>query len=412
MKPLPTHFREGGFARRGGHRQPLIECTVARSINILHIITSLATGGANMALCKLLEYQQIGRCRHHVLSLMRGGALRERVLATGAEVEDVGLRRGRVSVAAAIRLAAVVRRGRPDLVQGWMYHGNVAATLGSWSLGRRCPAVWGIRHSILDGSNEKPMTRGLIRLGAPLSRTAAAIVYCSKVSARQHERIGYDARKTVVIPNGFDCQAFQPRPEAGARLLNELDIPPDRTIIGHVARFHAMKDHHSLIAAVARLNAADQNVHLVMIGRGVEPDELQLATMIRRAGIGTRVSLLGERTDIPGLMSGFNILALSSSSGEAFPNVLGEAMASGVPCVATDVGDCTWIIDDTGVVVPPRDPEALAAGMATLARLSTKGRRELGARARQRVAENFEIGRVTQLYESLYGRVLDGDARP
>ena len=402
MKPLRVHFGEENLDWRGGHDRARIDRTAAKSVSVLHVITCLQTGGANMALCKVLEHRDAEDGCHHVLSLMPGGALRDRVIAAGAEIEEIGLRRGQVSLPAALRLAAAVRRRRPDVLQGWTYHGNLAATVANLGSRRRVPVVWGVRHSILDLSNDKPMTRRLIRVGAPLSRTTAAVVYCSRASARQHERIGYDPSKTVVIPNGFECGLFRPRPDAGSELRKQLDIPLNRVIIGHVARFDPMKDHGNLIAAIARLIAEDQDVHLVMIGTAVEPDNPELAATIRGAGIGPRVSLLGERTDIPSLTPGFDLLALSSTSGEAFPNVLGEAMACGVPCVATDVGDCAWIVGDTGFVVPARDPAALAAGLRQMIDLGLAARQRLGEAARARVLDSFEIKEITRRYTTLY----------
>jgi glycosyltransferase involved in cell wall biosynthesis len=376
-------------------------------MHVLHVITGLPTNGAQMALCKLVEQHAKEKISASVISLMKAdGIIRDRIVAAGKPVEDLGLQRGHVTLRAAARLVTLTRKQPPRLIQGWEYHGSLAASIAGWSQRPLRPVIWGIRHSILDLSNEKPTTRALIRLGAPLSRTTAAIAYCSRASARQHERIGYDARKTVIIPNGFDCELFRPWPEAGWKLRKELDIPSDRIVIGHVARFDPMKDHGNLIAAVARLIAVEQDVHLVMVGPDVERGNDELTTMIRAARIENRISLLGERTDIAMLTPGFDLLALSSSTGEAFPNVLGEAMASGVPCVATDVGDCAWIIGDTGIVVPPRNPGALAVGLRRLIEMGQEARRSLGLAARARIREHFGLQEMAGGYQALYDRIL------
>jgi glycosyltransferase involved in cell wall biosynthesis len=376
-------------------------------MNILHVITGLPTAGAQMALCKLIEQRDKETSSAGVISLMTAdGVIRDRILAAGGFVEDLGLRRGQVTLKAAARLLTLARRRPAELIQGWEYHGSLAASIAAHWMRPRRPVVWGVRHSIRDLSNDKRTTRGLIRLGATLSRTTAAIVYCSRASARQHEDIGYDATKTVILPNGFDCDRFRPRPEAAPRVRNELDIPPDRIVIGHVARYDPMKDHANLLGAVARVARSDASVHLVMVGRGADADNEPLAALIRKADVGDRVTLLGERSDITELLAGFDVLALSSSTGEAFPNVLGEAMASGVPCVATDVGDCAWIIGDTGVTVPARDAAALAAGLKTLLQAGQEGRRCRGQAARARIRQNFNIVDVVRRYQSLYERLI------
>jgi glycosyltransferase involved in cell wall biosynthesis len=199
---------------------------------------------------------------------------------------------------------------------------------------------------------------------------------------------------------------LRPRPEAKGRLCAELGLPTSTTLIGLLARHHPMKDHANLIRAGARCAAAD--LHLVLAGRGVDGDNEGLRATIAEAGMGGRVSLLGERHDVPELVAGLDVVAVSSAWGEAFPLVLGEAMASGVPCVATDIGDSAWIIADTGVVVPPRDPEALAGGLQHLVELGPEGRRRLGAAARARILDNFSLPEVVRQYETLYGRLVQG----
>ncbi len=356
-------------------------------------------------LCRLVEQMSVGGHELSVVSLLGGGPLRRRLAAAGAGIDELDLRRGRIPSAAGVaRLAKAVRHRRPELLQGWMYEGNLAALFGAWSLGLRRPVVWNVTQTCQDLGNEKPFSRLRIRLGAVLSRFASAIVYCSRVSARQHEQLGYVDEKTTIIPNGVDPGAFRPDPQAKARLCGTLGINPAAVVLGMVARAHPMKDHGNFIAAATNLLNTGQNIHIVLVGTGADAHNERLARQIHRAGIGERAVLLGERTDIPAIIPGFDILALSSSS-EAFPLVLAEAMASSVPCIATDVGDCAWIIGDTGVVVPPRDPDALTAGLERVIALGPVGRRRLGAAARARVIENFTLAQVARQYEALYRRL-------
>jgi glycosyltransferase involved in cell wall biosynthesis len=373
-------------------------------VRILHVIPSVHRGGAQVMLLRLLEN---ARDNHHgVISLMPLGGLRAPMAAAGATLHSLGLPQGRMSARSGIGLARAIRSFQPDLVQGWMYHGNLAATIGC-ALGRRAgPVLWGVHHSITTLAHEKPSTRRIIRLSAWLSRGTAKVVYVSRASASQHEQLGFEARRTIVIPNGFDCTVFRPQPAARMALRRALGLDERPVLIGMVARYHPLKDHTNLFAAAARL-ASGSAIHLVLVGAGVDAGNRDLQEAIRAAGLAERVTLLGERRDIPDLMAGLDILALTSRD-EAFPMVLGEAMASGVPCVATDVGDSRLIVGDTGVLVPPNDPDALAAGLKELIQQDMAGRARLGEAARRRIEEAFSAPAIAGRYLDLYKRVVEG----
>jgi glycosyltransferase involved in cell wall biosynthesis len=380
------------------------------AIKVLHVITTVEIGGAERMLVRLLEVGARDKFEPSVLSLMDPdrasvGTLAAQIAGLRVPVGTLGLAQGRLSPAGAWRLCRTVRASAPDLLQGWMYHGSLAATIGSWSLPQRTPVLWNIRHSVHDLALEKPLTKLIIRLSAKLSHLPEAIIYNSRVSAAQHARLGFDASRAVVIPNGFDGVRFRPRPEAKTRLRAELGIDPAQAVIGMVARDHVMKDPGNLVRAAASLRARGHAVHLVIVGPGLDWSHRELSTLVRECGLGDAVSLLGERTDIPDVVAGFDLAALSSAWGEGFPNVLGEAMASGVPCVATDVGDCGWVLGEHGSTLPPRQSEAMANALARLIALGTEGRRELGLAGRARVLQHFSIQEDVRLYEALHLRV-------
>jgi glycosyltransferase involved in cell wall biosynthesis len=376
-------------------------------VKVVHVITGLAIGGAEMALCRLLEHSSRdgSDITHGVVSLMKGGALRHRIRAAGVELEELDLTPGSIPVSRAFRLAEAIRRQRPTLLHGWMYHGNMAATVAKYLQRRSWPLIWGIRYSPGVLRDEKSTTRILIRVEGPLSRLPAAIIYCSQASARQHESLGYHAEKTVVIPNGFDSEAFKPDPEAKARLVRDIGVSRDTPVVGIVARFHPQKDHRNITAAVAELSRRRPDVHFVFVGPDVDPTNQSLVEMIRSFGVEDRVTLLGECHDVTKMMPGLDLLCSGSAWGEAFPNVLAEAMACGVPCVATDVGDSALIVGSTGIVVPPRDPEALAAAMSRLIALAPEERHQLGQAARWRIIKHFSLPEVARRYDDLYQRV-------
>jgi glycosyltransferase involved in cell wall biosynthesis len=382
-------------------------------VKVVHVITDLGIGGAEMVLCNVLECSRrnASDITHSVLSLMKGGGLRNRIRAAGIEVEEFDLSRGSVPVSQAFRLANAVRRHRPDIIQGWMYHGILAATVARRLRSQPCPLIWAIHHCPGTLQDEKASSRAVIRLGRPLSRVPAAIVYCARESARQHESLGYRTEKTVLIPNGFDTETFKPDPEAKARLAGEIGVSQGTPIVGVVARFHPQKDHHNITAAAAILSKRMRDVHFAFVGSNVDPTNRALTEMIDAFGVQERVTLLGPRQDVSRIMAGLDVLCSGSAWGEACPIVLGEAMASGVPCVATEVGDSALIVGDTGIVVPPGNPEALAEGLSRLIAVGPEGRGQLGEAARRRIIEHFSLAEIVRQYEALYrrvGRCADG----
>ena len=247
-------------------------------------------------LVRLLEAGTRDEFEPSILSLMDpdscpGVILAAQAAALRVPIFTLGLAQGDWRVAALWRLGRILRTASPELLQGWMYHGNLTATIGSWLMPRRPPVLWNVRHSLHDLALEKPLTRLILRLSSRLSRLPQAIIYNSRISAAQHARLGFDASRAVVIPNGFDGTHFRPQPEAGARLRRDLGIDPARTVIGLIARDHPMKDPGNLIRAVALLQARGRAVHLVIIGRRLDASNQELGALVRESGIDAHVSL-------------------------------------------------------------------------------------------------------------------------
>jgi glycosyltransferase involved in cell wall biosynthesis len=371
--------------------------------SVLHTITSLDVGGAQVMLARFLGQVDQNRFSSSVLSLLSPGPLAAQVEHTKSGLVSLSMTE-RPRPRDVFRLTRSISRAAPDLLHGWMYHGNLAATLGSVLGLNFSPVIWSIHHTVRDLADEKPLTRHLIRLSARLSGRASAISYCSRVAADDHERLGFDPRRRVVIPNGTDCDQFSPSADAGAKLRHLFGLPAGRLIIGHVARFHPMKDQISLVRAISRVLAQGYDVQGVFIGEGHVDGPVRVAA--RELGIDDRITTPGIRSDVADLMPGFDVYALCSAWGEAFSLAVGEAMASGVPAVVTAVGDSGWLVGGSGVVVPPGDSDALAAGLIRLVGLEPAGRRALGQQARRRVMENFSLSLYVDRHLELYGTAL------
>lgn len=378
-------------------------------MKILHFITGLNVGGAEAMLAKVLEHQATAtpNWRSHVVSLARPGAIAPRI-AAAADLQTLGLSEGRVTPGAVLQLDRITRACEPDLVIGWMHHGNLAAWLAAQRLQSNVPLIWNVRHSVADIRNEKALSRIVLRLGAMLSRRPAAIVYNAAVAAEQYRAMGYDPSRAIVIPNGFDCALYRPKPDARRALRQRLGIADRATLVGMIARLHPMKDPAMLVEAVhaARWKGAD--IHLLLAGQGMDDPPLDLARALAGAIPPDRLTLLGQRNDLPDLMPGLDILALPSAWGEGFPNTLAEAMACGVPCIATDVGDSGVVIGPAGRVVPPRDADAMAAALVELVEIGGEGRSRIGVLARQRVCENYAIADIGARFSALYRDVGRG----
>ena len=372
------------------------------SLRIAHIITGLERGGAGMMLLKLLNACDRSKLSPAVITLMDKGTLGKQIENLGIEVEEVRMSRGRLTPASFVRLHRLYGKLSPDLIQGWMYHGNAAALIGRYALRPRVPIVWNIRHTLYDLKKEKPLTRWLIRFGSRTSGYPERIIYNSRIGAEQHEAIGYQPERRVVIPNGFDASMFKPVGEASQCLRSRLGLPPDTLVIGMVARYHPMKDHTNLIRAAVSLTNQLPDVHFLLIGREVDPNNATIKRQIEQVRMTDRFHLLGERTDMPELTAGLDVATLTSAWGEGFPNVIGEAMACGVPCVVTDVGDAGDIVGETGVVVPPNDPDALAAGWKRILTMDLPERVSLGRMARKRIEDHYSLDRISERYENLY----------
>lgn len=371
-------------------------------MKICHVITDLNTGGAQTALYRLVQTLGPPAYRHVVVALGAPGTMSAQ-LAEAAELHHLGMHPGRLLPHEVLRLRRLLRASGCDVVQGWMYHANLMSAMAGWS--GATPVVWNIRHSLHALEHEKRTTRWVIRAGARLSRRPVRIIFNATISRTQHVAFGYDEARSVVIPNGFDTDAFAPSAGERARLRTELDIAPDALAIGLVARVHPMKDHANFLQAAKHLAATCPRCVFVMAGEGADAANRELRARIDASGLRDRVRLCGRRADIASLDNALDIACSASAWGEAFPNAIAEAMACGVPCVATDVGDASEIVGDTGVVVPPRDAVALSAAWAKLAALGEEGRSGLGRRARRRVVERYGIGPGARRYAELYRTV-------
>jgi glycosyltransferase involved in cell wall biosynthesis len=352
-------------------------------------------------LFKLLERLDRTRFSPEVISLTAHGDFGPRLERIGVPVHPIGMLSGIPSPLGFLRLARKLSVIKPSLVHTWMYHADLLGGLASLLAGVR-PVVWGIRHSDLSREHNKWSTLVVVRLCALLSSwLPARILSCSERARQLHVKAHYTADKFAVIPNGFELDRFGPSAEARAAVRQELGLRPDTPLVGHVGRFHPQKNHAGLIEAWGIVHRGRPDAHFLLAGAGVEPANRPFWQSVVDAGLAECCHALGRRGDVPRLLAALDVLA-SSSHGEAFPNVLGEAMACEVPCVVTDVGDCAEVVGDAGRVVDAGDMRGLATHILNLLQMAAQERAALGRHARERVAANYEIGDIVHRYEQFY----------
>ncbi|MEB2337850.1 MAG: glycosyltransferase [Nitrospirales bacterium] len=382
-------------------------------MSLLCLITALTGGGAEMMLYRLMSRLDRTRFRPQVVSMMELGPVGEKIRALGVPVRSLGMRQGKPNPFALVRLVQWLKQDKPDVMQTWMYHADLLGSLAAKLIGD-IPISWNIRHSDLSGQESKRLTHLTAGFCAKLSRWAPQRIVCCSESARTvHAALGYAVEKMVVIPNGYDLETFRPDSAARHAIREELKIPESAPVIGLVGRFDPQKDHRTFLKAASLLHRDKRGAQFILCGEDIVPQNGTLMGWVGEANLGDRCHVLGRREDVPRLMAAFDIAALSSSFGEAFPNVVSEAMSCGVPCVVTDVGDAALIVGETGLVVPPRDPAALASAWRRLLDMDDHTRRQLGLAARQRVTERYNlpdiVSRYERLFEDLAGRVTLSD---
>lgn len=363
-------------------------------LTVLHVITGLDRGGAETMLAKLVTAADPARCRSIVVSMTDEGSIGAGLRAAGVPLYTLGLRRGRPAPSALFGLLRIIRRERPEVLQSWLYHADLLALAASW-MTPGLPLVWNLRCSDMDLGFYSRQVRLVRRILALASARPAAIIVNSDSGRRYHEALGYHPRRWEIIPNGFDIERFHPDPAARRAWRERLGAGEAGLLIGMVARVDAMKDHATFFDAAARVAARRQDAMFVLAGRGTE--SLKCPPVLTG-----RLHALGERDDIASILASLDVAVLSSAFGEGFPNVLGEAMACGVPCIATDIGDSAAIIGDTGSIVPPRDGEALAGAMLDWMGRDPAALAQAKAAARRRVAEHYALPAIVERYQRLY----------
>ena len=355
-------------------------------------------------LMKLLANSNKKLFRSKVISLGGAEPIGAQIEKMGIPVLALNLSRTRPDVFKLLSLRQTIKTQNPDIIQTWMYHADLVGTLIAASIPKKKKQLsWNIRHSNFEEDKEKILTRLTVKACAHLSHSFPRIIVCnSHRGASIHKDMGYAKNKMRVIPNGFDTSVFKPNRNLYRKVREDLGLPQESLIIGMVARFHYQKNHIGFLETTKTIKNLLPSVHFVMCGKNVDYSNEIINNYIKRYELTDFVHLIGHQDNVATIMPGFDLVVSNSIVGEGFPNAVGEAMACGIPCVVTDVGDSAYIVGDTGMVIPPKDNCALINACTVLLNMNDSALMQMKKRARLRIKTFFSIKRITQEYEQLY----------
>jgi len=378
--------------------------TGQRRVKIVHLIDDLSLSGTPQVLCKLLRSIDTQRFENIVITLTNSVELGPLIEHVGVPVHPLGMTAGKPSLSLQIRLARLLRRLQPDLLQTWLGDQNMLGAQLGKLLGIK--VIWNLRHAPLEAPETSRQTQRARAQCVRCSEIPEAMIVCSAKVQQAHVEMGYCAKRWVEIPNGFDTTLFAPNPDSRAQIRAELGIEDeDVMLIGWIGRNIPVKDAGTLLAVARLVTRARPRAHFVLAGSGCLTSFPDFAGISAEPKLMPYMHLLGPRTDIAVVTAALDIATMTSLS-EGFPNVIGEAMACGVPCVVTETaGEAPTLIGETGLLAPPHDPRAFADALLKMIDMGAEARRALGAQARERIIRQYTLPSVTAQYEALYQEI-------
>ncbi len=374
-------------------------------VKVLHVIIGLNIGGAELMLKRLIEsHQGNSNYLHSVVSMTLVGKVGAQLQEMGVEVRAFGMRSPLDIPRAFWQLVRMIRAECPDIVQTWMYHADLLGGLAALLAGNR-HVIWGVRRTDVEVGGNRA-TKLVRQVCSMLSGWLPHTIVCAaNASLRSHIAVGYCSSRIVVVPNGFDVARLVATSAQRDALRKQCGFGADAIVIGTIARFDEAKDHANFVRAAGLLTQQYSDVRFLLVGLDCDASNAELVSWIAATGYADRFVLLGQRADVPVCLAAMDIYCLHSHT-EGFPNGLGEAMAMGLPCVATDVGDAALLLSDTGVIVPKEDSAALAQGLKQLLEMTLEDRLSLGQKAKARIYSEFTMVRCRERFEAIYERVL------
>ena len=373
-------------------------------IHIFFLARSLHIGGSERQLVNLVKYLDKSKYDTTVACFYGGGVLEQELRGGGIRLLDLK-KKGRWDILIFIfRLVKILRKLKPDILYSWLDGPNILGFIAGY-LSKVPKVIWGIRASNVDLKKYGIGLQISFWMQTRLSRYIDLIIANSESGKKYHIARGFPAKKIVIVPNGINVNHFCPLYSEGVKVKKEWNIKANEILIGLVGRLDPMKDHPTFMEAVSMLCKKRTDVKFICVGDGEEPYKSDLYQLSKKLELGGKLIWAGRRLDMAAVYNALDISS-SSSSGEGFPNVIGESMACGVPCVVTDVGDSAKIVGDTGIIVPPKSPDMLAKGWEQLLNLEKKEFSLLSRRVRERIVNNYSVGKMIERHNEFFEDIL------
>lgn len=370
-------------------------------LKIVHIIVDLNIGGAETMLFKLLKNVNRSLYDIEVISMMDEGVFGPKIRELGIPVHTLEMKKGFINPFSIRKARFLVKDAH--IIQTWMYHADLLGFIIKNRPSKQ-KLIWGIRHSNLDKNKNKKTLLMIAKLNSFLSKRTDSIISCSENAVKIHKEFGYNSDNMITIPNGFELDKFYKQQDAKKSLTSELDLPVNKPLIVHIGRWSPQKDYPNLIKSIKLIQQKNMEVNFLLCGMGIDKTNKELINLLKENKVEKNIMLIGRREDIPRILSAGDGL-VSSSLGEGFSNVIGEAMACETPCIVTDIGDSAYIVGQSGIVVPPQNSELLSKAVLDFLNKTKEEKEEMGKKARERVIEEFEITKVARKFEEQYERL-------
>jgi glycosyltransferase involved in cell wall biosynthesis len=373
-------------------------------MKIVHVVTSLLDGGAEGVLFRLCTYDKTNK--HIVISLKGRGKYGKILLKQGIKIYTLNMKPNIFSFFSLYNLIKIIKIEKPDIVQTWLYHADLFGSIAAKIAGIK-NLIWNVRHSNFDKVHTKKSLLLLVKILAKLSYTfPKKIIFCSKKSIKFYEQIGYDKKKITYIPNGYDLKVLKPNLFQKLIFKKKFNLNNKIPILGNVARFDPQKDHKNLLQALYLLKKDKIIFKCFLAGFMMNKQNVPLNQMIKKFELVNEIILLGSVKNINMIMNGIDFHILSSKFGEAFPNVVAEAMAFKKPCIVTDVGDSSIIVGKTGWIVKPNNSILLKNQIKkAINHLSTDKWNKICGDARKRINVKFNIHRMVNNYNRVWKKI-------
>lgn len=370
---------------------------------IVHIIIGLNVGGAELVLKRLvLASQSKQKFQHEVISLTDKGIIGADLEAANIPVHSINMH-GLSSIPTSyFKLRSLLKKINPDIVQTWMYHADFLGGIAAKSIGIN-KIIWGIRNSNVSAGMSKT-TYYLSHICAKISSYIPSdIVAVSHTAKDYHTAIGYDSKKMIVIPNGFDLEKFSIDTHKRHQLRLQLDIKEDHLVIGNIGRFNPVKNQLNFIKACISLFDKGYTFIALLAGRNVDLKNPEIYNILNDSKYNKNFIFLGEIEDTTNFYNAIDIFCLCSTT-EGFPNVLGEAMATERVCLSTKAGDAEIILGNKSLLIQSTNYEDIASALELIIFKNSNNFNfnTLGLEARERIKSKYSISKIVSDFENLY----------